>query len=104
MRKINSVKHADLIHIIREFEEILSEESRFAERDALREQKDGLSALHQEYLQALIKLEKIIEDYHYESRKIRHLYVSKLFRKLGLKKKQPVKHKIMVKQVNVLAS
>jgi len=104
MRNINSVKHADLIHIIREFEEILAEESRFAERDTLREQKEGLPALHQESLQNLIKLEKIIEDYDDESRKIRHLYVSKLFRKLGLKKKQLVKHKIMVKQVNGFAS
>jgi len=104
MRNINSIKHAELIHLIREMGILFKEKAMLSEEDALQNHGDNLNNLHQEYLQTIVHLEKIIEEYNAESRIIRHLLLSKPFRKLKLKNKQPDKFRLLVSQVNSFAS
>ena len=104
MRKINSVKHAKFILIMQEIEKIFSDESMFSEMDALDIHSKKLNAIHQNYQQTITNLERIIEEYHAESKVIRHLMLSKPIRKLKLKKIQPDKFKGIVNQVNSFIS
>lgn len=104
MRNINSRKHSELIYLIREMKTLFSLEELCDAHDALATHSENLNNLHQEYLQTINHLEKIIEEYHAESKVIRHLLMSKPFRKLKLKKSQPDKYKVIVKMVNNFAS
>ena len=53
---------------MQEIEKVFSDESMFSEMDALDILSKKLNAIHQNYQQTIINLEKIIEEYHAKSK------------------------------------
>ena len=103
MRGINSIKHAEFMHMLYTLEQLYREEHDDMDMDGLQARRKVLDKMYLAYCEKLGDLMALIDEYQHVVHATKKEFVAKPYRKLKLDKRQVEKHREIVSIVNLLS-